>query len=278
MSCIYMWTNNVNKKRYIGQCRGNVKRRYNEHISGHGSQPLKNAIDKHGIENFTFEILHDRVSDEFLDDREKEAIKEYNTLTPNGYNLTHGGEGPGIPSEETRCKMSKAKAGENHPNYGKTRSEETRRKISEAQMGEKNHRYGKAGELHHFYGKTVPSEVRRKISNSLRGKPLSAKHRQSISEGLKGEKNPNYGRTLSQEHRHNLSKARKGMKFSEQHRHNNTEARRKPEYNDAYDFFCALPTEMSIQEKRKRLYAKYPKVLKDTIRQWIRKWLTNTTA
>lgn len=42
-------------------------------------------------------------------------------------------------SEETRRRMSEARKGENHPNYGKSLPEETKRKQSEAKKGEKNY-------------------------------------------------------------------------------------------------------------------------------------------
>ena len=49
--------------------------------------------------NFTWDILHEGIIPELLDIYEIEAIAEFNTVTPNGYNLTFGGEG-GTPSEE----------------------------------------------------------------------------------------------------------------------------------------------------------------------------------
>jgi len=42
-------------------------------------------------------------------------------------------------SEQTRRRMSEARKGENHPNYGKSLPEETKRKQSEAKKGEKNY-------------------------------------------------------------------------------------------------------------------------------------------
>lgn len=46
------------------------------------------AMSKHGIENFSFEILE--LTPDY-DQREKDLIKFYNSLSPNGYNIAEGG-------------------------------------------------------------------------------------------------------------------------------------------------------------------------------------------
>ena len=117
MGSIYKITNTINGKAYIGQCQGNVKKRYNAHIRGNGNKPLKEAIDEYGVEKFTFEILHDGVLNEYLDDYEEAAITKYDTFE-NGYNETSRAVGN--------------LSGENHPLYGKPRSEEEKQKISES--------------------------------------------------------------------------------------------------------------------------------------------------
>ena len=58
---IYKITNNINNKCYIGQSK-NIKRRFSEHKSEkyrkiHITKRLYRAITKHGIENFSFEII-----------------------------------------------------------------------------------------------------------------------------------------------------------------------------------------------------------------------------
>lgn len=50
--------------------------------------PIHLAISKYGEENFTFEVI-EWASD--YDAKEIETIAELNTLSPNGYNLTKGG-------------------------------------------------------------------------------------------------------------------------------------------------------------------------------------------
>ena len=54
---------------------------------------LNNAIRKYGWDNFKKEIIIDDVPEEDLSNLETSYIDVENTLAPNGYNLTKGGEG-----------------------------------------------------------------------------------------------------------------------------------------------------------------------------------------
>lgn len=49
---------------------------------------------KHGPENFNFEVIEDLCED--YNEKEKFWIKKLNTLVPNGYNVTEGGEAPPV--------------------------------------------------------------------------------------------------------------------------------------------------------------------------------------
>ena len=49
------------------------------------------AINKYGKENFTLDVIE---WSENYNQREKDLIIEYNTLSPNGYNIAKGGEEP----------------------------------------------------------------------------------------------------------------------------------------------------------------------------------------
>ena len=52
--CIYLYTNLVNGKLYVGQSSA-VKHRFLTHLQG--NQVIDKAIRKYGIENFSFKIL-----------------------------------------------------------------------------------------------------------------------------------------------------------------------------------------------------------------------------
>lgn len=90
---IYRISNNVNRKVYIGKAK-DCDRRWTEHKRNakQGKQhPLYDAIRKHGIQNFTFEVLFETV-EELVDSQEKSLI-ELLSKYPLGYNLAEGGTG-----------------------------------------------------------------------------------------------------------------------------------------------------------------------------------------
>ncbi|RKU26246.1 hypothetical protein C6497_13885 [Candidatus Poribacteria bacterium] len=88
--------------------RNNTNRFYS-HIIGSGNRLIKQDVEKYGRDAFTLDILYQDITPELLDKYEIQAIKSYNTLAPNGYNLTHVGLG-GNPSAETRRKKSEAQS------------------------------------------------------------------------------------------------------------------------------------------------------------------------
>jgi len=91
-SYIYLITNTIDHKRYVGQHDGSKSNYF-----GSGSY-LKRAVIKHGKEAFTRDVLcKGNFDSELLDLLEVEAIEKYQTyihLYPHkGYNLTLGGNG-----------------------------------------------------------------------------------------------------------------------------------------------------------------------------------------
>ena len=311
MGSIYLIRNTVNGKSYIGQTRQDAeKTRIPIHLTGKGNQILKRAIEKYGKDAFTYEILHDGIIPEFLGDLEIEAIAKYNTVVPNGYNLTHGGEG-GIPSEETRKKLS----GERNHFYGKKHSPETRRKISEAAkdrvISEETRRKlseARTGEKNHLYGKRHSTETRRKISEAGKGRVISEETRRKlseagkgriphnkgvfgrrqskeacrkISEGQKGKKlsqetrrkisEAKEGKPLSTETRRKMSEAQKGKRLSPETRRKISESRKNPEHIAARAFLCSLSSDITTGEKRHRIYQKFPNIPRSTVYRWCKK-------
>jgi len=111
------------KKIYIGQTRTHYRRgkgfiefsaekRWQSHVKESKQFDKKNqsgvlnaAINKYGVDQFTIEtITYCDLEDN--NDLEKFYIKEYNSLAPNGYNLTSGGKQGMILAEEVRDKLS----------------------------------------------------------------------------------------------------------------------------------------------------------------------------
>jgi group I intron endonuclease len=90
---------------------------------------ITKAIEKYGPENFTIEEVYNTDNIEDLNIKESYFIKFYNTMSPNGYNLTSGGDNFFL-SQETKDKISKA-------TRGRKATEEQRKRLSESHMGYK---------------------------------------------------------------------------------------------------------------------------------------------
>ena len=92
--CIYLLTNLIRNKAYVGKSIDFEGRMY-EHKKGTSidSSYVERSIRKHGWHNFKVEILIDDVPEEDLSNLETCYIDVKDTLYPNGYNLTRGGEG-----------------------------------------------------------------------------------------------------------------------------------------------------------------------------------------
>jgi group I intron endonuclease len=102
---VYLITNTIDGKRYIGQTTTSLEERWRVHKIAKNCRYLHAAIEKHGEENFTIEAICEPPTIELMNEFEAEYIRRYNTLAPNGYNLTEGGRVP-RHHEDTRKKMS----------------------------------------------------------------------------------------------------------------------------------------------------------------------------
>ena len=91
MGCIYLYTNKINGKQYIGQTIQPIQVRHYNHL--HQNNYFDRVLKKYGESNFTLEILEDNIFDsEELDKKEQYYIEKYNTYY-DGYNLTFWGQG-----------------------------------------------------------------------------------------------------------------------------------------------------------------------------------------
>jgi group I intron endonuclease len=186
-------------KAYIGVTRRRLSARMQDHRkrAGRTRKDEKFAIyeawRKYGEP--VVEILA-VVENEDLAAAEIRAIELFRTLSPNGYNLTLGGDGVRTGrkvSEETKEKLRIA-------NLGKKQSLETRKRRSEA-----------------LTGRICSEDTRRKIGeknriNSL-GKSPSAHTRKLLSEASKGRTH-----SVSEEARARMSAAKKGKSWTEAQR------------------------------------------------------------
>ena len=170
---IYKATNRINGLSYIGQTIQPLEYRIKKHFNGKKTY-FSNALNKNGEESFDWIVLEECKSKDELDEREKYYIAKFDTMRPNGYNLTLGGDGGTLGYRHTKesiKKMSKPKSKEHKEKLsklakGRRLSKETRRKISKF-MSERNK------------GNKHSKETRRKISEKAKLRV--------------GKLNPNYG-------------------------------------------------------------------------------------
>lgn len=154
---VYLITNLITKKMYIGQTILSLEHRWGQHKSDskrmRGPLHLVHSIRKYGSEQFFMQLLHECETKEEMDFVEMFYIILLNTKAPNGYNLTDGGDGTqGFSgwkaSEETKAKLRLRKniwLGRKHKPEsilrmkvsatGRKASPETKQKMSESMGG-----------------------------------------------------------------------------------------------------------------------------------------------
>lgn len=136
---VYVHTNKINGKRYVGQTH-DVNERWACNGIRYKKQMFGKAIEKYGWENFSHRYLE--VPDEEVNAVEQILIDYWHTTDPRyGYNLTPGGSAPTGP--EVWKKISESLK-------GRTFSEEHKKHISESKKGQglgvKNPAKGRKGE------------------------------------------------------------------------------------------------------------------------------------
>ena len=180
---IYCITSPSDKK-YIGQCVKKLSngknwgyiQRWRDHIRDSTGKNycrlLNNAIKKYGSKSFKIEVIKECNISE-LNYYEEYYIKLFNSMTPNGYNLTSGGSNC-FQSDETRQLKRESMIGKN---LGKTYPKRTRNR-EEDNLLPKYLRYyidhtGKEGYRisHHpnikdksFFSKKIPLETKLQLA------------------------------------------------------------------------------------------------------------------
>lgn len=129
---IYLITNNINGMKYIGQTIQLLNKRWNNHIfsSRHivdnDNSYLHRSMRKYGVENFSIKLIQEVVCknkkdlNDKLNELEIYYISEYDTLRPNGYNISPGG---GMVSPESKLYIDQYDLGGNLINENKTVNE-----------------------------------------------------------------------------------------------------------------------------------------------------------
>jgi len=170
-----------NGKVYIGYTGKTIEERLNAHLLNarwRKKTALYDAIRAYGNDAFSVELLVECETHEQACSEEIRFIAELNSMLPNGYNMTSGGDGVPVPievhkeagrrkrgvvTEKQRAHFNSRRGVKHSPEHiakciakriGSKRSEETRRRMSQAQQG-----------------RTNSEEARKKMSKALKGRP-----------------------------------------------------------------------------------------------------------
>ncbi len=157
---IYLIKNKINEKEYVGQTRRSLLHRWRQHCQ-RTQQPVDQAIQKYGKDNFEVKILAKPFSQKEMNLGEEGYVLAFNTLSPNGYNIRPGGDNHTV-CPEGLARMSASQMGKHH-------TPKTKAKISAA-----------------FKGRSFSPEIRAKLSLSLMGHFVSEETRKKLSESHKG--------------------------------------------------------------------------------------------
>lgn len=119
---VYVITNTVNDKAYVGQTVQKPSWRWSHHLAdarkGKKLSAIHRAITKYGELLFRLDVIGEVDSQERLNELERLWIIALNTIAPNGYNLKGGGNGGGSLHAVTKEKLRRC-------NLGKKQSPET---------------------------------------------------------------------------------------------------------------------------------------------------------
>lgn len=121
-SGIYYFKCTKNNKGYVGQSV-HLKKRVTSHINQLNNNTHKNVYwqrcwNKYGLESFELFILEYCESD-LLNEKEINWIHELKTTYPDGFNMTTGGDGSYIISDDSRKRMSEVWTQERKDELGK---------------------------------------------------------------------------------------------------------------------------------------------------------------
>lgn len=191
-NCIYMYINNINGHKYVGQAI-DFNRRHRQHISasynknnGQYNTHFHCAIRKYGEENFDIVILKENLSSQcLLNLYECYYIDKYKCLSKENYNIASGGSNGNVFEGKTEEEMDIIR--KNMSNSWKNKTDEEKNiKKNKISIAKKE-----------WWNNTTENEIKKMIEKR--------------TEKMIGEKNPNYGKKL--EYISNMNKELKSKKI-----------------------------------------------------------------
>lgn len=203
---VYIHTNKVNNKRYVGITSQKLESRWKCGTGYKGQKRFYNAIKSYGWDGFTHEVVASGLSKEQAEALEVELISKYKSNDLQfGYNIENGGHTHKLSleqrkhlsdvnrgksySSETKEKMSRSHKGQSTQWLtGRTASQETKAKMSAARMGEGN---GRAKAVYQY--RLDGSFVCKYEYMDLIKEALNIKSTSHISRCCQGERKKAYG-------------------------------------------------------------------------------------
>jgi group I intron endonuclease len=215
---VYLVTNRVNGKRYVGQSEISLEDRWEKHVAvsrsvrsnAYKRMPIVRAIAKHGAENFNKKVIEECDTYEAMDAAEIRWIAELDTTDPKvGYNVSKGGDAP---------------------MRGRKHSEASKRQmsVSHLALGEDTKAAMRAGQARANADPEVivkKSEAAKRWITERGG--FSEEHRTKISKANSGENHPMYGKRFgrslnptphTEEAKRRMSAAHHGKILSDDHK------------------------------------------------------------
>ena len=173
MYYLYTITNKKTNKKYLGMT-SNPHQRESRHFSDlrgnrHHCAYLQRSFNKHGEENFVFEIIFENMTEEKASRIEEMYLVNHYDNLYNTSKKSGGGDLISYHPEIDRIKEQHSIAG---LIWWKTKSEEEKKEFGDKFRGEKNA----------MYGRTHAPEAREKISSAHKGRKISEERKKTISE------------------------------------------------------------------------------------------------
>jgi group I intron endonuclease len=228
---VYKIQNKINGKIYIGMTKLSIERRVFGHLCA--ETYIGRSLRKYGLQSFDIEIIDLAEDREALAEIEVFWIFVFNSMSPNGYNLTEGGEG----------------------SDGYKHTEETLQKIITAL----NQPEVKARQIANMIAAINNPEIRAKISANLKTalsqpgmkeKRIATSNRPEVQEKMRGPRGPQrnpHGPHGPQRNPHGPYSSRRSM--SEEGKQNNRNAQNRPEVKEKVRITKALRKEERKQKE-----------------------------